>query len=93
VPEKPPSQIQNDADRVEKHFYKVEKGFSPQTQPGPRREVPTTGHRKKKAPSPSPIRQRDKKTKTSRCPAASDTTGKNTLKRLKDKKNKNVKRG
>jgi hypothetical protein len=66
------------------HFYKVEKGFSPQTQPGPRREISTTGHRKKKAPSPSPIRQRDKKTKTSRCPAASDTAGKNTLKRPKD---------
>ena len=69
-----------------KHFYKVEKGFSPQTQPGPRRKISTTEHRKKKAPSPSPIRQRDKKTKTSRCPATSDTAGKNTLKRLKDKK-------
>jgi hypothetical protein len=64
----------------------VEKGFIPKTQHGPMREIFTTGHRKKKAPSPSPIRQRDKKTKTSRCPASFDSIGKNTLKRLKDLK-------
>jgi len=37
-------------------------------------------YRKEKDSSPSPGRQRDKKTKTPRCPAAFDTIGANTLK-------------